>query len=209
MFRNRKTLPSSSDNVELRIKWGGGVGMNVFIGSSDEQLPVIREIVRDLKEVTDKYNIHFESWKEWFAHGEFNGWSTWKIIQQALEEFEIAIMLLAADDSVESRNQEYTMSRDNVLLEAGAFAHKCGIENVILLIPNDKSYKLPSDFLGLNCIIFDYVRGADNVEAYKRIVEKLLSCCNQMESNNENSEISIKFKITKEKNRKKIRGKLK
>lgn len=183
--------------------------MNVFIGSSSEQLPVIREIVRDLKEITDKHNIHLESWKEWFAHGEFSGWSTWRIVQEALKQFEIAIMLLAADDIVESRQQEYRMSRDNVLLEAGAFAHKCGIENVLLLIPNDKSYKLPSDFLGLNCIVFDYARGADNTDAYKRIIDKLLSCDNEMNINSSNIEIPIKLKITNEKNRKKITGKLK
>ena len=108
---------------------------------------------REIKETTDKYDIRIESWKDWFAHGRFIGWNTWKIIQEALNTFDIAIMLLAEDDNVQSRGKDYKMTRDNVLLEAGAFAHKCGMENVILLVPNDSAYKLPTDFLGLNCVV--------------------------------------------------------
>ena len=147
--------------------------MDIFIGSSSEQLPVVKEIIREIKETTDKYDIRIESWKDWFAHGRFIGWNTWKIIQEALNTFDIAIMLLAEDDNVQSRGKEYKMTRDNVLLEAGAFAHKCGMENVILLVPNDSAYKLPTDFLGLNCVVFDYERGADNTIAYKKIYEKI------------------------------------
>jgi len=181
--------------------------VKIFVGSSSEQLPVIKEIVRDLKDIIDKYNIHIESWKEWFAHGQFNGWSTWKIIQEALKEFDIAIMLLATDDVVQSRNKELKMTRDNVLLEAGAFAQKCGIENVILLIPCDVDYKLPSDFLGLNCIVFDYARGADNSEAYKKICEKVLSYYEAGLKGDKILENNIKIKETNEKIRK-VKGKL-
>jgi len=181
--------------------------VKIFVGSSSEQLPVIKEIVRDLKDIIEKYDIHMESWKEWFAHGQFNGWSTWRIIQEALKEFDVAIMLLATDDVVQSRNKEFKMTRDNVLLEAGAFAEKCGIENVMLLIPNDVDYKLPSDFLGLNCIVFDYARGADNSEAYKKICEKVVSFYEKELIEDKSLESNIKIK-EKNENIRKVKGKL-
>lgn len=59
------------------------------------------------------------------------------------------------------------------LIEAGAFANALGIENVFLLVAPNKDYKLPSDFLSLNYIKFDYARGADNDDAYRRICEKI------------------------------------
>ena len=181
--------------------------MKIFVGSSSEQLPVIKEIVRDLKDIIEKYDIHMESWKEWFAHGQFNGWSTWRVIQEALKEFDMAIMLLATDDVVQSRNKEFKMTRDNVLLEAGAFAEKCGIENVMLLIPDDVDYKLPSDFLGLNCIVFDYARGADNSEVYKKICEKVVSFYEKELIEDKSLESNIKIK-EKNENMRKVKGKL-
>lgn len=95
------------------------------------------------------------------------------MIQKATITFDVAIMLLADDDKLECRNEEYVVTRDNVLIESGAFANALGIENVFLLIPHNKNYKLPSDFLGLNCIVFDYSRGADNFTAYNRMREKI------------------------------------
>ena len=93
--------------------------------------------------------------------------------------FDLAIMLFANDDGLSCRDDEYVMTRDNVLIEAGAFANSLGIENVFLLVTSNKDYKLPSDFLSLNYIEFDYARGADNADAYDRICEKIYQVLGQ------------------------------
>lgn len=163
--------------------------MRVFIGSSSEQYPVVKEIKRDLNERMFGDSIEIIDWKEWFGRGEFNNFPTWKVIQIALTSFDIAIMLLADDDKLECRNDEFVVTRDNVLIEAGAFANALGIENVFLLVAPNKDYKLPSDFLSLNYIKFDYARGADNAEAYRRICEKinqiLSKTVEKLEANND------------------------
>lgn len=105
--------------------------MKIFIGSSSEQYPVVKEIKRDLNDLLRGSPIEIIDWKTWFGRGEFVNISTWHIIQNALATFDIAIMLLADDDKLESRTGEYVVTRDNVLLEAGAFANALGIENVL------------------------------------------------------------------------------
>lgn len=150
-----------------------GKHMKIFIGSSSEQYPVVKEIKRDLNDLIYGNQIELIDWKEWFGRGDFNNYSTWQVIQIALNSFDIAIMLFADDDKLSCRNDEYRVTRDNVLIEAGAFANSLGIENVFLLVSPTKDYKLPSDFLNLNYIKFDYARGADNTDAYRRIYEKI------------------------------------
>ena len=147
--------------------------MKIFIGSSSEQYPDVKEIKRDLNDLLRGSPIEIIDWKTWFGRGEFVNISTWHIIQNALATFDIAIMLLADDDKLESRTGEYVVTRDNVLLEAGAFANALGIENVFLFVAPNEDYKLPSDFLGLNYIKFDYTRGADNEDVYRRVCEKI------------------------------------
>lgn len=147
--------------------------MRIFIGSSSELYPVVKEIKRDLQDLLRGVAIEIIDWKTWFNRGEFINIPTWHIIQSALTSFDLAIMLLADDDKLESRKGEYVVTRDNVLIEAGAFSNALGIENVFLLVAPNEDYKLPSDFLGLNYIKFDYARGADNEDVYRRICEKI------------------------------------
>lgn len=167
--------------------------MKIFIGSSSEQYPVVKEIKRDLNDFMQGNFIEVIDWKEWFGRGEFNNYSTWKIIQEALNSFDIAIMLFADDDGLNCRNDDYRVTRDNVLIETGAFANSLGIENVFILVAPTDDYKLPSDFLNLNYIKFDYTRGADNSEAYRRICEKINQVLSQdMEKINLSAEGLIK-----------------
>ena len=103
-------------------------------------------------------------------------------------------MLFAQDDNVHKRGRDVKMPRDNVILEAGAFAQRYGIENVILLVPKDETY-LPTDFLGLQTIVFDYMRGADNKDAYRIMKEKISSyMANTIERDNiKTDNVKLKF----------------
>ena len=183
--------------------------MKIFIGSSSEQIVVAKEIVRDLKPIIEHYDVQIELWKDWFDCGKFNSWSTWRVIQAAVQQFDLAIMLLAADDNVKSRDNNFTMTRDNVLIETGAFAVGIGMDNVIMLLPKELDYKLPSDFLGLNCMIFDYERGADNTTTYRKISEKIIEICSDINTDDifyESTPKKIKNSVKKQR---KPGGKLK
>ncbi len=149
--------------------------MRIFVGSSSEQYPVVREIMRELNDRLADCFVEIIDWKSWFARGEFISWHTWQVIHQALDSFDVAIMLLAADDKVEVRGEEFRMTRDNVLIETGAFANALGIENVFLLVAKTDRYHFPTDFAGLNYLMFDYERGADNNMVYTRIREKIVT----------------------------------
>lgn len=148
--------------------------MKIFIGSSSEQYPVVKEIQRDLSVKLQSKAVEIITWKEWFKRGENYGLDTWTIIAKAIDFFDCAIMLLAGDDRTEIRDKEYCSTRDNVLIESGAFAKAKGIERVFLLIDKDDRYHTPSDYRGLNAIPFDYERGADNPDAYNTMSEKIL-----------------------------------
>lgn len=185
--------------------------MRIFIGSSNEQFAVVKEIKRDLRDNLSDLPfgscVDIVDWKEWFAKPEFNNEYSWKVLEKAFDYFDLAIMLLAADDKIISRGEEYVITRDNVLIEAGAFAHALGIKNVILLVDNDGKIKTPSDFFGLNVITFDYERGAENPEAYRRIVGKLAQI--SLDENAEQGENNIKPKDDENKQDFTRKGKLK
>lgn len=148
--------------------------MKIFIGSSNEQYPVVKEIRRDLSTKLQSKTVEIITWQEWFKRGENYGLDTWTVITKAIDYFDCAIMLLAGDDKTELRDKNYLSTRDNVLIESGAFAKSKGIEKVFLLIDKDDQYHLPSDYRGLNAIPFDYERGADNPDAYDTMSERIL-----------------------------------
>lgn len=148
--------------------------MRIFIGSSNEQYPVVKEIRRDLMSKLSPNPIEIITWKEWFQRGENYGQNTWAVITKAIDYFDCAIMLLAGDDKIDIRREEYKSTRDNVLIESGAFAKAIGIESVFLLIDKGDQYHIPSDYDGLNVIRFDYERGADNIDAYRTMCERIL-----------------------------------
>lgn len=148
--------------------------MRIFIGSSNEQYPVVKEIKRDLMAELQPQTVEIVTWKEWFKRGVNYGLTTWAVIMNAIDYFDCAIMLLAGDDRTEIRDHDYLSTRDNVLIESGTFAHAIGIDRVFLLIDKNDQYRLPSDYHGLNAISFDYSRGADNPDAYATMLEKIL-----------------------------------
>lgn len=147
--------------------------MNVFIGSSSEQYAVANEVRRELLLTLPPNTVEIITWREWFRRGENHGLNTWEVISRATSRFDCAIMLLAGDDVTIVRSQEYVSTRDNVLIESGAFADHLGIDRVFLLVDKDDQYRVASDYRGLNVILYDYERGAENSEAFQTIREKI------------------------------------
>ena len=110
--------------------------MRAFIGSSNEQYPVVKEIKRELKDFSINHKLELVDWKKWFGKCSFVNSYNWDIIESALQSFDFAIMLLAPDDKIECRNENLYSTRDNVLIETGAFVATLGIEKVFIFIYN-------------------------------------------------------------------------
>jgi Predicted nucleotide-binding protein containing TIR-like domain len=68
------------------------------------------------------------------------------------DHFDFAVLLFAADDLVEIRGEQMFAARDNTILEAGFFIGLLGRQRTILMAPDLRGLRLPSDFSGLTHI---------------------------------------------------------
>ena len=64
-----------------------------------------------------------------------------------MDQFDFAILILSADDSVKSRGETKPSARDNVILELGLCIGKLGRERTFAVC--DKVVSLPSDLAGV------------------------------------------------------------
>jgi len=91
----------------------------LFIGSSSEGNRIAREVELQLKDYV-KVNL--------WSNGIFSlGKGTLEALINALDDFDFAVMVLTPDDLIETRNQNYTSPRDNVLFELGLFMGRLGV----------------------------------------------------------------------------------
>lgn len=121
---------------------------SVFIGSSTEGLRVARAIRDHL------YNDAIVS--IWEEDESFRpGQSTLESLLTASEEYDFAILVFTADDEVESRGLHSLAPRDNVLFELGLFMGRLGRDRTFIVYNIKDNLKIPSDFKGINCPIFE------------------------------------------------------
>lgn len=132
--------------------------MRVFVGSTSEMEDKALVAIHFLERQTQGYDIQFDYWREWFENSNVNGTYTWEVIERALSQkgVECAIMFWSGDDSAKIRERAYSITRDNVILETGAFLAAKGRQNVFLLLDSDKDIRLATDLLGLNVFQIDY-----------------------------------------------------
>lgn len=113
----------------------------LFIGSSTEQLPVARAIESNLANDAD-----VEVWDQ----GLFGlGTATLEALEEALPRFDFAVLVLAADDVLQSRGEQQPVARDNVLFELGLFIGHKGRRRAFFVLEEDALVKLPSDLWGI------------------------------------------------------------
>jgi hypothetical protein len=114
---------------------------SIFIGSSSEGLDIAREVELQLLPVAD-VNL--------WANGIFVlGEGTLESLVNALARFDFAIMVLSPDDLLETRGQNFTSPRDNVLFELGLFMGRLGRRRTIIMNEEGAPLKLPSDLNGI------------------------------------------------------------
>ena len=114
----------------------------VFIGSSKESLPVAEAIKSNLE---DK-DLIVQLW----ADGVF-GASQFILteLERQVRESDFAVLVLGADDVVESRDEISDAPRDNVIFELGLFMGALSHERTFMIIPHESDIKIPTDLLGL------------------------------------------------------------
>lgn len=125
----------------------------VFVGSSSESVEFARAVRSSLEP-----HAEVPLWDE----GVFElGQAFVESLTKALSRFDFAVLVLTANDLVQSRSLEVLGPRDNVSFELGLFMGKLGRDRTLILHRSDTSLKIPSDLSGVTAAQFRWPR-ADN-----------------------------------------------
>lgn len=137
--------------------------MKIFIASSTQSLTYAYSVKVHL---AVKYGNQLDVliWENAFGAGDI----TIKRLLDITKETDLGLFIFAPDDLLLlNKKEEYTCTRDNVILEAGFFMGRIGLERTIILSPfpeKGKKHRMPTDLAGVT--IIQYYHGADEYEAY-------------------------------------------
>lgn len=123
---------------------------SLFVGSSTEGLEFARAIPASLSDVAE-----VTLWNEGFFRP---GGTFIDTLVNALPRFDFAVLLLTADDFVQSRDVESMGPRDNVLFELGLFMGRLGRERTFLVHQSRADLKIPSDLAGVTAAVYEWPR---------------------------------------------------
>jgi predicted nucleotide-binding protein len=114
----------------------------LFIGSSVESLPVARELQSSLA----YDHVLVTVWTD----GVFRASRTAvESLLATVAKSDFALLVLSADDTVISRDEEKAAPRDNCIFELGLFMGVLGCDRNFIVKPRGLDIKLPSDLLGI------------------------------------------------------------
>ncbi|HEV3077074.1 MAG TPA: TIR domain-containing protein [Thermoanaerobaculia bacterium] len=129
----------------------------LFVGSSQEGLDVARAIEVQLAD-----DAEITLWNE----GVFSlGKGNLESLVLALDNFDLAVLVLTPDELLVSRESEYRSARDNVLIELGLFLGRLGRERTFIVFDRDSGIKIPSDLAGVSFATFSGTRQDRNLLA--------------------------------------------
>lgn len=131
--------------------------LNLFIGSSSEQLPIVYAVQSCLQ-----YDAFPIPW----VQGVF-GPSQYPLeaLEDAMDRADFAILICCPEDKTSMRDTEYATVRDNVIFELGMALGKLGRKRTFLISPKNVRIHLPSDLNGISPEQFDQELFASNPEA--------------------------------------------
>lgn len=120
----------------------------IFIGSSKESLNIAEKIQHGI--VSDEFVV-----KTW-VDGIFDASATAiESLASVIEMFDFGVIVLNADDMVESRGVQKHAPRDNAVFELGLLMGGFGRSRTYIVKPKGLDIKIPSDLLGVVCLEFD------------------------------------------------------
>ena len=115
--------------------------MKIFIGSSKEQIPQMRNIAVQLEQL--KHEVVRWNKPGLFTVGEY----TFESLVEISKQVDGAVFIWGEDDDIWYRGEFTSQPRDNVFLEYGLFAGQLGKEKVI--IAKSGNPKISSDLQGI------------------------------------------------------------
>lgn len=119
----------------------------IFIGSSKESLAPAREI----QSLLSHDNLIARPWTDGFRPSA----TSIENLERELVGADFAILVLAADDVVESRDAAHNVPRDNVIWEHGFFTGGLSRYRVFIVKPRGVDLRLPSDWGGITILDYD------------------------------------------------------
>jgi hypothetical protein len=130
---------------------------SLFIGSSSEGL----EFARAARSLLAQ-DAEITLWNEGF----FSLGSTFiETLINALPRFDFAVLVLTADDLVNSRAVESFGPRDNVIFELGLFMGRLGRSRTFILHQSNAALKIPTDLSGVTTATYGWPREDRNYRA--------------------------------------------
>lgn len=131
----------------------------LFIGSSIEGL----QIAYAIQESLEHDPVDVTVWTQGFFH---LSQSTLSGLIKGLSKYDIGVFVLTPDDLVTIRSKEFVSARDNVIFELGLFFGAMGQDRAFYVIPrSEKSFRLPTDLLGITAGTYDDNREDNNLTA--------------------------------------------
>jgi len=129
----------------------------IFIGSSVEGLSVAYAIQQNLI-----HNAEVTVWDQ----GVFELSSTTiESLENVLDKSDYGIFIFSPDDIAKIRKDEFSVVRDNVILEYGLFVGKLGRERVFFVKPMNQDLHLPTDLLGITPGNYEADRDDNSLQA--------------------------------------------
>jgi hypothetical protein len=130
---------------------------SVFMGSSGEgdKRGILKAIRGRLIDEIDRDEVLLEQWTWAFGLGE----TTIEGLENATQTSDFAVLVMTADDVVQSREKSASAPRDNVVFELGLFMGALGRDRCLILsedLPDKPELKLPSDLLGITTARFKW-----------------------------------------------------
>ncbi|HBS0737339.1 TPA: nucleotide-binding protein [Klebsiella pneumoniae] len=114
----------------------------VFIASSSEAIRVAEAVHIKLEQ-----EMSVKNWENAF---DLSSVTISRLIEKT-KSVDYAIFVFHPDDKIFIRNEEYSSTRDNVVLELGMFIGALGLEKCFILVPKTaiSNFRLPSDLAGV------------------------------------------------------------
>jgi hypothetical protein len=147
---------------------------SVFIASSSENLDIV-EKVQELLQNKLKHQVDIRPWTEEFDLS--------KVYIESLEKeagnIDFALLVMAPDDIIISRNKTNPVPRDNVIFELGLFMGFLGRERCFIFLEESSELKLPSDLLGIMAATYKPPKNKKNLgtvidKACSQISERII-----------------------------------
>jgi hypothetical protein len=159
------------------------VAPRVFIGSSSESLDLARRIGVELKSGQE---LEVKVWDQNVLQ---SGQMLLEGLRRSVSLFDFVIVLLSADDIVESREDRKRAPRDNVIFELGMFMGVLGLGRAfpIIVLDPESPLKLPTDLAGLLYTRLDI----DKIDNSAYLTEKVAGVREQIDKRSESVPLSL------------------